>query len=839
LLKRTVSGIIVLILLFIGIFASAFNIQPVKSEWTGTVYIRADGSIDPPTAPIQRDGNLYTLTDNIFSDADGIVIERSGVVLDGADYILHGTPSSESNGIYMFGIEGVTIKNMVINGFRRGIYLREISNVNITNNEITNSPVGIRFSEGTKGIIFRNKITNNSISGIWLWQVSYSSIIQNNLTTSEGFSIVLSSSAHTTMTGNRMEDSFGFYVWGFSIDAYVHSIDSSNLVDEKPVYYLINQKNLTITPEEYPEIGYLGLVNCSNIIVERLNFSRKAQAVMLAFTDNSTIRENTMTNCLMGICVAGSSNNTIVENGLTGEMNLTWSEEGVGCRGILIHISSNSLIQRNRITNHFLGIGIYSSSNITLHQNTMDNNSYNLDISGSTLDEFMHLIDDTNLVDGKPVYYLLNKEDVVVNPLTYPNVGYLAFINSTNITIENLTLTKNDQGLMLVYTNHSIIANNNITKNDSGIFLQYCSNITIYNNNIVANWVGICIKEFVDNSTINGNDIKNNEFGVSLDASGGPHSVTYNRIIGNKITNNTLRGISLSHTQNTTVAGNNIAGNGEGIMLYGVVCCNNTISGNNITLNDCGIYLLYSSNNMFYHNNFIMNNNHVTSYMYETGPEIWDNGYEGNYWSDYNGTDLNGDGIGDTPYIIDENNQDNYPLIDPWNPDGRIRTFNVTLNNKTYQVSILSNSTIEDFLFNYTTEEIRINLTGPPSTTGFCNITVPKELVNGTFFAVLVDGVAVDYVYAENSTYCFFYFSYEHSTHNVTVLVTIVGDINGDRKVNMRDVGIAALAFGSQPGDSYWNPIADITGTEYLVPDGKVNMRDIGLISRHFGETYG
>jgi hypothetical protein len=41
----------------------------------------------------------------------------------------------------------------------------------------------------------------------------------------------------------------------------------------------------------------------------------------------------------------------------------------------------------------------------------------------------------------------------------------------------------------------------------------------------------------------------------------------------------------------------------------------------------------------------------------------WDDGKEGNYWSDYNGTDSNGDGVGDTPFMFDLQNEDRYPLM--------------------------------------------------------------------------------------------------------------------------------------------------------------------------------
>jgi len=111
--------------------------------------------------------------------------------------------------------------------------------------------------------------------------------------------------------------------------------------------------------------------------------------------------------------------------------------------------------------------------------------------------------------------------------------------------------------------------------------------------------------------------------------------------------------------------------------LDGILLCQfsyyNAISGNNITANkDYGIYLSYSSDilgfhNSVYHNNFVNNTNQVYS---KVSVNIWDDGYPsgGNYWSDYAGVDTDGDGIGDTPYDIDANNQDRYPLIEPWSP---------------------------------------------------------------------------------------------------------------------------------------------------------------------------
>jgi hypothetical protein len=99
---------------------TTLNIHPVRAG--GTIYIRADGSIDPPTANITTVDNLtYTFT---YSNYDEIVVERDNVTLSGAGYTLQGMgniSTSYTYGILLSGRSNVTIRDVVIRDFRYGI----------------------------------------------------------------------------------------------------------------------------------------------------------------------------------------------------------------------------------------------------------------------------------------------------------------------------------------------------------------------------------------------------------------------------------------------------------------------------------------------------------------------------------------------------------------------------------------------------------------------------------------------------------------------------------------------------------------------------------------------
>lgn len=157
------------------------------------------------------------------------------------------------------------------------------------------------------------------------------------------------------------------------------------------------------------------------------------------------------------------------------------------------------------------------------------------------------------------------------------------------------------------------------------------------------------------------------EYTIGVDL--GDKSVT-----GLTITNLNIKNFSIGTylwTKNNTLTSNSVCENVVGVLISG---SNNTVTDNYIAKNTQGLFFGFNdpsdipadviiSHNGFDKNNMQINGCLCDDYPENEPPHAWDNGKIGNYWSDYTGADLDGDGIGDTPYVVDIQNQDRYPLM--------------------------------------------------------------------------------------------------------------------------------------------------------------------------------
>ena len=310
------------------------------------------------------------------------------------------------------------------------------------------------------------------------------------------------------------------------------------------------------------------------------------------------------------------------------ENNVSNNRDGVhmGC------YSNNNTLQNNTADSNDYGICIDDSSNNTLQSNTMSGNTYNFDVSSHSLSHYIQNIDANNTVDGKSIYYWVDQQDKQIPD----DAGMVGVVNSTNITVKDLTLTNNTQGVLFVYTGNSRIENVTTSDNRDSIYLWYSNNNTLTSNTASNNSRGIYLW-YSNNNMLSDNTANSNNYG----------------------------GIFLVHSSSSTLTSNTASDNNLGICLY-TSCNNSTLENNNALYNEFGILLdSSSSNNTLYHNNLI-NNAYDNAYDY-SGTNQWDSGSVGNYYSDYNGTDPDGDGIGNDPYPIPGGESvDRFPLMHPW-----------------------------------------------------------------------------------------------------------------------------------------------------------------------------
>ena len=386
------------------------------------------------------------------------------------------------------------------------------------------------------------------------------------------------------------------------------------------------------------------------------------------------------------------------------------------------------------------------------------------------------LLDGSPAGSANPISILMTSNHTLsplFSPLQYTGTIYIRADGKLDpldvpiSTLDNVTYTFTGSlfgSTVIIQRSNIIIDGNGYTLQGSGVGegfnLYNVDNVTVRNTNIKGFDRGVYFY-LTHQSSVSGNNVTGNNFiGIYLYGS-------YNTVSKNNVTANSGDGVRLETSSNNTISGNVFADNNRGIILDH--SSHNILTENSIARNSgLGIYLDSSSNNTIYHNNVENNANQVQISNYgDSSRNLWDDGSEGNHWSNYTGMDLNHDGIGDSSHVIDLNNVDRYPLT------GTFSSFKCT---GSLRVSVISNSTINDFEYSSSNNTIKIrvsNATAAPSY-GFCGLCLPHELMDITKIQVTIDGGRTPIVYAnydaaDNGTHRWIYFVYEHSTHEIIV----------------------------------------------------------------------
>jgi len=461
------------------------------------------------------------------------------------------------------------------------------------------------------------------------------------------------------------------------------------------------------------------------------------EGVRMINSSGNVVSYNIVKDCYYntGIGIDYGSNNTVHRNTI---INSHYGiSGGIDCHG--------NTFSENAIINNDIGFGTTSYDNKFFHNNFVNNDVHVIASGINQFDDgypsggnywseydswdvycgvYQNETGSDGIGDDNP--YTIDTDNQDNYPLIKP---WIPYENGTTISIEYgvypLAAPIGRNGRVFTFTEdiYGAIAINadDIILDGAGHTLQGCGstrdgigvggnsggcgNVTIKNVKIKGFTFGIFLGSLCD-GTLSGNTISNNTCGIYLYGFlGSPIECSHDIISGNTIINNE-NGIVMDGAVIHNFVSDNIISNNSNCGIYLTTeypghspCDENVVSGNLIANNGKGIFLNQAFDNLVYHNHFADNSAQIYS---ENAANTLDDGYPsgGNYWSDYTGEDLylgefqtepGSDGMGDTPYFIDADNRDNYPLMNPW-PSGWKLDFTAPTNHPIVDFAVYNGS---------------------------------------------------------------------------------------------------------------------------------------------------
>jgi parallel beta-helix repeat protein len=348
---------------------------------------------------------------------------------------------------------------------------------------------------------------------------------------------LIGESMHTTIV-NGSGNAPVFYIQRDDVIVSNFTIQNNNLASWAGVYIGSSRSNSSVGHSiirncsvgvrcwEFSESNFIvnnDILNCRTGVKDRYSAGNNISAnnisscseygVDVEGSDDTVVQGNTISQCWGGIYLSYGSQRTLINDNYISD-----GDGGIGLDASSYNTISNNRIARCNVSGIYLaevlwtgsnyntvhnntvlysaqgnGVWIYGSTGNNLTSNTITNSLYNFGVEGEELSDFIHTIDTSNTVDGKPIYYWINEHDNTI-PL---DAGYVGLVNSTRILVQDLNLTNNRQGVLLAFTSDSNVTGTSLAHNYYGIHLWNSSHYnTVHGNDVVQNeygvWLGPC-----------------------------------------------------------------------------------------------------------------------------------------------------------------------------------------------------------------------------------------------------------------------------------------------------------------------------------------------------------
>lgn len=593
----------------------------------GTVYVYNESSPYNEHLVIQKSISLIG-EDSRSTEINGSSLENTldtvEVIADAV--IIRNFHLTHNNGYYYQAALKITgdflsLSNCIISGNEWvGVYLISASFCNITDCELYDNLMALNLVGSDDNIIqncsfYRNAesivltqssdenqirhclCNRSSFSGIHIQQSSGNYV--SDCLCQNGYGITLSYAPQTKMRNNTMENNIVNFGIGspFVMDFYC-DIDTSNTINGQPIYYLIEAHDMVF--DESIAIGFLGLVNCQNISVKNLRFSYNFEGLLLAGTMHSSVENCSFSNNEgHGMYVISSMQNTVenctFRNGFFDGILLYESFYNTveNCSsydsytGVKLEGSTQNTILRQTVDQCTIGLLFDTAGNNTIKESEMFH--CGLHVIGDALADHINDVDTTNLVNGKPLYYLVDHHNEIIPS----NAGQVILVSSDHCTISGQNLNDASVGIELAYSSLNLIENNTLNMNHVAAidFDGVNNNWNIIKNNIIlGNNYGVDVDSSVGNEFLN-NIFSENGLALSLSYS------ESSEVIGNTIRNGSA-GISFDHSYSNALVENIIQDmNGYGLSF--ISSSGNSLENNQ--LEHCG-FLVYGNTPVEYFN---------------------------------------------------------------------------------------------------------------------------------------------------------------------------------------------------------------------------------------------